>query len=126
MVMYGPIWSHIVLYALLWLCIVPCGRIWSLILWSCKVFEILSSPIALLSPVRCQTLVDIESLAFLLITPTHPNTFAKFGNVPHLSCLNISSGRSGLEISEDINFKLFFFVYSLHYPLKIPTVLVYI
>ena len=36
-------------------------------LWSCKVFEILSSPIALLSPVRYQILADIESFPFLFL-----------------------------------------------------------
>ena len=34
-------------------------------LWSCMVFEILNSPIALLCPVRYEILADIESFAFL-------------------------------------------------------------
>ena len=45
MVMYVPLWAPMVLY----------------------VFEILSSPIALLSPVRYQILANIESFAFLLV-----------------------------------------------------------
>ena len=35
-------------------------------IWSCMVFDILSYPIALLSPARYQMLADIESFALLL------------------------------------------------------------
>ena len=45
MVMYGPLWSPM----------------------ACKVFEILSSPIALFRPVMYQILADIESFAFFLL-----------------------------------------------------------
>ena len=72
MVLYGPICFCIFPYVLVWLCVVPCGPVWSCMdpydpLWSCMVFEILSSPTAILSPVRYQILADIESFAFLFL-----------------------------------------------------------
>ena len=70
MVPYRPVWFSmaphvpiglsIVLYGPIWSCMVPYDP-----LWSCMVFEILSSPIALLSPKRYQILSDIESFALL-------------------------------------------------------------
>ena len=51
-----------VMNCLVWLCIFPYDP-----LWSCMVFEILNSPIALLCPVRYQILADIESFAFLFV-----------------------------------------------------------
>ena len=45
---------------LVWLCMFPYDP-----LWSCMVFDILNSPIALLCPVRYEILADIESFAFL-------------------------------------------------------------
>ena len=77
---YGQVWSHMVPYGPLWSCMAPYGSVWSYMfwygyvlsrmvvydtLWSCVVFEILSSPITLLSPVRYQILADIESFVFL-------------------------------------------------------------
>ena len=66
------VWFCMVPYVLVWLIIIPYGPVWSFMvpydpLWSCMVFEILSSPIALLSPVRYQILADIESFAFLFL-----------------------------------------------------------
>ena len=82
MVLYGPLWSHMVsygpvrssmflyglvcsgmvMYCPVWSCMFPYDPLWS---WSCMVFKILTSPTALLSPVRYQILADIESFAFL-------------------------------------------------------------
>ena len=67
---YGPLWFWMVPYVLVWLCIVLYSPVWLCMvpydpIWSCMVFEILSSWIVLLSPVRYWILVDIESFAFL-------------------------------------------------------------
>ena len=65
MVLYGPICSGMVMNCLVWLCMFPYDP-----LWSCIIFEIISSPFALLCPVGYQTLADIESFAFLFFTPS--------------------------------------------------------
>ena len=70
MVPYCSVWSPMVLYGPVWSCMVPYDH-----LWSCMVFEILSSPIALLSPESYKILADFVSLAdnisfFIMISET--------------------------------------------------------
>ena len=60
MVLYGPVCSGMFMNRPVWSCMYPYD-----LLWYCMVLEMLSSPIAPLSPVRCQNLANIESFAFL-------------------------------------------------------------
>ena len=69
MVPYSPLWLCMVPFILVWLCIVLYGPVWSYMvpydpLWSCMVFEIFSSPIAVLQGIKFSAILKAVRSCF--------------------------------------------------------------
>ena len=95
MVTYGHVWSHMVPYGPVWSSMVPFCPVWSLMvpydpLWFCMVFEILSSPFALLSPVSQTKSFEIKKLILPKSVFSAPVTIKKW------SCFFFYLGRMRL------------------------------